>query len=113
MSIILTVDIAHPPMDREEANNFLSYTFLKVKNSKTLRVIKIIHGYGSKGEGGILKTETLNWAYLNREKICQFFSGEELSLNNENFQSMCIECKISLKNFSDSINKGTSIVWVK
>jgi len=45
-------------------------------------IVKIIHGYGSSGKGGILRTAVRNWAWRNRSRICLCLPGEEADMFN-------------------------------
>ena len=84
-----------------------------VQLSTTLRIIYIIHGYGSQGKGvGVLKTLVKNWAYSNRQQIKTTIYGEEISPFHPLTQSMVSVCGISFGDIS-SANQGTTILWVK
>lgn len=76
---VLTIDVAHPPMSSEEAERVLDEALRSTRLSGNVRVIRIIHGYGSGGKGGTLKTTVRNWAYRRRDKIDIVIPGEEYS----------------------------------
>jgi hypothetical protein len=112
LKIILTIDIAHPPLSGEAADAMLDEALRSVHSSPTLRVINIIHGFGSKGIGGTLKTHVKNWAYTNRQRIHATIDGEQFSPFHSSSQSLVSACGISFNDLSSS-NQGTTILWVK
>ncbi|MDR3763374.1 MAG: Smr/MutS family protein [Acidobacteriota bacterium] len=76
-------------------------------------LLKLIHGYGSSGEGGRMKPEV--WKVLDRYKrngmIADFIPGEEFRLSNETTWELVKRDK-SLKQDSDMGrgNRGITIV---
>lgn len=108
---MLTIDIAHPPLSGAVAEETLDAALRKVRLSDSLRVIRIIHGYGSAGKGGTLRVIARNWAFRQRH-VRGVIYGEDLSLFNSLAQSMCSECGISIGSMGSS-NEGMSLIWVK
>lgn len=111
MSIpLLTIDVAHPPRHPDEVEDELLRALLQVQSSPSLRIIKIIHGYGS---GGATRDTVRNWAFRNRLKIKAVINGEDYSLYESATQSM----RKAVGNFVDADldagNNGITIVWVK
>jgi hypothetical protein len=86
-----------------------------IKNAGAFGVsaIKLIHGYGSTGKGGVIRTETR--AYLERQKkrgiIKYFITGEEFSIFNEDTRKSFLLCD-ELRRDSDieRHNNGITIV---
>jgi hypothetical protein len=72
---VLTIDVAHPPMSSAEAEAALDEALRSAAGA--VRVIRVIHGYGSGGKGGTLKTAVRNWAYLRRARIGITVPGED------------------------------------
>jgi hypothetical protein len=112
LNTILTIDIAHPPMRAAEAEAALNEALRKVQLSPTLRILKIVHGYGSSGRGGSLKMLVKDFCYKNRSRIHQTFSGENFSLFDYDVQDMLKECNL-LSTALDGANEGVTIVRVK
>ena len=76
---IITVDVAHPPMSSDAAEQRLDELLRAALLSGGARIIRVIHGYGSGGKGGALKTAVRNWAYRRRGKLGMIIPGEEYS----------------------------------
>ena len=113
MSTLITIDIAHPPLHSDAAEAMLDKSLRDAQLSGTLRIINIIHGYGSQGKGaGVLKTLVKNWAYNNRQRIKATIGGEQISPFHPLTQSMVSSCGISFGDIS-SANQGTTILWVR
>ena len=88
-----------------------------IKNAGTFGVtaIKFIHGYGSTGKGGSIRTETRK--YLERQKqqrqIKDFIIGESFSIFNESTRKAFAVCD-ELRRDSDieRHNNGITIVII-
>jgi hypothetical protein len=84
-----------------------------VRNSPSLRILKIIHGYGSGGKGSATKDVVRNWIFRNTNKFKQAIDGENYSLYNASTQEM----RKQIGDYADtdlgSGNAGVTIVWVK
>ena len=86
-----------------------------IKNAKPFGVsaIKLIHGYGSTGKGGAIRTETRK--YLERQKarhqIKGFITGEQFSIFDEETRQAFLVCD-DLRRDSDleRHNNGVTIV---
>ena len=112
MKALMTIDIAHPPRAGADAETMLDEALIKIRLSSTLRVLKIIHGYGSHGSGGTLKTVVKNWIHTNKHKIILSIDGEHLSPSNANVQVLLAECDFSTNTEFLSPNEGITIVWI-
>ena len=90
---------------------------VKISNAKSngIKIVKIVHGYGSSGKGGKIKIafqKSLNNRKRNA-KIKEWISGEDFSSLNEKTQRM-IKIFPKLKSDSDlnKRNQGVSIVFL-
>lgn len=109
---VKTVNIKQNLPTSEEAS-FKLKTEIDIAKSRGIKVLKIIHGYGSTGEGGVIRK--MVHQYLKKieaaNKIHCFIPGESFTANNE-------KCRQSvnkyswLKNDSDmnKNNKGITVV---
>jgi len=109
---LLTVDIAHPPLDEMETFDVLDEALHKIRNSKTLRVLKIIHGYGALGVPAEQKEIVEDWLAENRGKFISFIDGEEISSTSSQVQVMLAECDLPETNDFKYPNGEITIVWV-
>ncbi|MBM2839726.1 MAG: hypothetical protein HW412_254 [Bacteroidetes bacterium] len=112
-STILTIDVAHPPRHPDSVEEELLHAWSQVRNSPDLRVLKIIHGYGSSGKGGSTKEAVRNWTFRNRHKFKTVVDGEDYDLYDATTAVMRTE--VGPYNDSDlgAANAGITIVWVK
>lgn len=112
-SNLLTVDVAHPPRHPDVVEKELFDAVMKVKNSSSLRVLKIIHGHGSSGKGGSTKDVVRNWLFRNRGKLRAIIDGVNYSMFDADVQEMRTE----VGQFDDgdlgNANPGITVVWVK
>ncbi|MBI1805410.1 MAG: Smr/MutS family protein [Ignavibacteriae bacterium] len=113
MNIIYTLDIAHPPLPGAEAEAVLDEALRKAHLSSSLRVIKIIHGFGSSGKGGTLKTLVRNWMYRQRARIKSSIPGEYLTPFNPVVQELAATLDLSISKDFGAPNEGITILWVK
>lgn len=111
-SPILTVDVAHPPVPADRLDTELTQALVRVQNSPVLHVLKIIHGYGSSGKGGVLRELVLNWVYRNRKRIRSVIEGNSYTL----FDSSVQEMRKAVGDFQDEDlrngNPGITVLWV-
>jgi hypothetical protein len=113
MNPVYTVDIAHPPRHPDRVEEELLEAWSHVRNSSTLRVLKIVHGYGSHGKGSSTKLLARNWVFTNRLKFRGTIDGEHYTLHDATTAGLRKE----LGSFDDpdmnAGNPGIVIVWVK
>jgi hypothetical protein len=81
-----------------------------------VRVLKVIHGWGSSGKGGKL-CHGLRKSFALRKKegmIKEFVSGEEFSIFNKTVLAM-LEAVPELRGDPDldSTNEGVTVLWLK
>jgi hypothetical protein len=112
-SPILTIDVAHPPRRPDGVEEELLNAWSEVRNSSTLRIVKIIHGYGSKGKGGSTRDVVRNWVFSHKERLRETIDGENYSMHDRTTAAMRME--VGLYNDSDlgAANAGITLVWVK
>jgi hypothetical protein len=108
-----TIDIAHPPMRSDDAEEFLDEETRTVRSSKECRVLKVIHGYGSQERPAVLKEVVRNWAYRNRAKFLAVIPGEEYDM----FDAKTIEMRKTCGQIPDpdlgTNNLGITLIWIK
>ena len=108
----MTVDIAHPPLSGAAAEQLLDESLRSVRGSSALRILRIIHGYGSTGKGGTLRTVVQNWCYKKRSQLRAVVSGEDATPFNEAARTIAAECGISIASDLGPASDGMTIVWV-
>jgi hypothetical protein len=110
---IRTIDIAHPPLKSDDAEQLLENELQNVPLSNKQYVLKIIHGHGSYDRPGVLKEVVRNWAYRNRAKLSAVIPGEEYSMFDYNTIEMRKVCgQISDPDLGAG-NPGITLIWVK
>ena len=112
-SPILTIDVAHPPRHPDDVEEDLLRAWSQVRNSPSLRILKIIHGYGSGGKGGATKDVVRNWIFRNANKFKHTIDGENYNLYNASTQEMRKQVGDYADTDLSSGNAGITIVWVK
>jgi hypothetical protein len=112
-SVILTIDVAHPPRHPDDVEEELLRAWSQVQNSSSLRILKIIHGYGSSGKGGTTKDVVRNWVFRNRTKVRLAIDGENYSSYDAGTQKMRREVGVFADTDLDTSNSGITILWVK
>ncbi len=113
MNGLQTVDIAHPPLRGAEAERVLDEMLAMVRSSERFHGLKIIHGYGKSGSGGVLKEVVLNWAYRKRQRVKGVIRGEQYSVHDPLTQNMRTQVGQDPDPDLDAGNPGVTIVWVK
>ena len=101
--------------DMPTASDAIKRVTFNLRNAKSLGFtsVKIIHGYGSSGKGGKIRTETRR--YLQNQKdtrqIKDFITGENFSIFNEPTRAAFLVCD-ELRRDSDleRSNNGITIV---
>lgn len=112
-SNLLTVDVAHPPRHPDVVEKELFDAVMKVKNSSSLRVLKIIHGHGSTGKGGSTKDVARNWLFRHRSKLRAIIEGENYNLFDADVQEMRREVGQYTDTDLGNANLGITVVWVR
>ena len=110
---VLVIDVAHPPRRPGDVEDELLHALSQVRNSGSLRILKIVHGYGKSGKGGGTREVVRNWAFQNRARLKSIINGEEYGLYDASTQ----ELRKDAGEYSDpdlgAMNPGITIVWVK
>ena len=101
--------------DMPTASDAVKRVTFNIRNGKSLgfKAIKIIHGYGSSGKGGKIRTETRR--YLQQQKntrqIKDFITGEDFSIFNEATRNAFLICdELRRDSDLDRSNNGITIV---
>jgi hypothetical protein len=113
MTPVHIIDVAHPPRHPDEVEDALMAGWSYVRNSSTLRVLKIVHGYGSHGRGGSTKSHVRNWVFKNRFKFRNTIDGEDYALHNAATEALRKELGPYEDLDLNTANQGVTIVWVK
>jgi hypothetical protein len=112
-SPVLILDVAHPPRAGEILERELDDALAEIRRSSTLRILKIIHGYGSTGRGGSTKESVENWLYRRRRGLRAAISGEVYGRLDYSTQQMRSEAGQFADPDLDAVNRGVTLVWVK
>jgi hypothetical protein len=111
--VLLTIDVAHPHRRPGEVERALLDAWETVRNSPALRIVKIIHGYGSGGKGGTTRELVRNWAFHHRERFRAIIYGDDYSVHDPATQ----ELRKEIGQYPDTdltmANPGITIIWVK
>jgi hypothetical protein len=115
MSVIKTfnVEAGRPILD--EARRLVIEEIKQAKR-EGVKVLKVIHGYGSSGKGGALCVG-LRKSFGLRKKECvikDFVVGEDFSIFNDTVLAL-LEAVPELRGDPDlgAINEGVTIIWLK
>jgi hypothetical protein len=106
------IDVAHPPRHPERVEEDLLATLADARNTPGLRVLKIIHGYGSSGSGGSTKEIVRNWLFR-RKGIRAVIEGERYGLLDPDTQKLRQEIGTEPDPDLDAGNSGITIVWIR
>lgn len=110
-SPLLLLDVAHPPRSADRVEQELLEAWGTVRNSIGLRILKVVHGYGSSGKGGSTKETVRNWIFRNRSKFKSVIEGENFNLYHVATQDLIKE--VGSCPAEDRDNPGITIIWVK
>jgi hypothetical protein len=109
---LLVIDVAHPPRRQEAVEHDLLDALTRVRSSRVVRLIKIVHGYGSSGRGGVTKTVVQNWLFTRRRAVREVLPGESYDLLDPTTQVMRGEVGQYPDPDLGSANSGITVVWV-
>lgn len=111
--LLLTIDVAHPPRHPDAVERELRETLQKSRNSPSIRVLKVIHGYGSTGRGGTTRETVRNWGYVNRGRIRGVIHGEDYGLTD----AETVDLRQAVGDFPDpdlgAQNGGITVFWIR
>ena len=79
----INLELGKPTADK--AIRRLTYELHHTRSMQNVTVLKIIHGYGSSGSGGRIRTDARRYLERLRQKreICDYITGEEFSIFHE------------------------------
>ena len=92
----------------EDAMNRLDF---ELKHCGDKKVVKIIHGYGSSGKGGVIK-EVCREALNERKDIKRIVYGEDFKIMNKDAYAMKV-IEPELESLFHYCNKGITVVELK
>jgi len=115
MTAIKTFNVEAALPTLEEARRQVIDEIRRAKR-EGVRVLKIIHGYGSSGKGGTLCVG-LRKSFTLRKKegvIREFIAGEDFSIFNAQTMSV-LEAVPKLRGDSDlnATNEGVTVLWLR
>ena len=113
ISPLYTLDVAHPPRHPDAVEDSLIEAWEHVRNSPALRLIKVIHGYGSGGKGGSTKEVVRNWLFRRRDRFRGIVYGEDYTPHDDRVQEIRKEIGHYDDNDLTFQNPGITIIWVK
>lgn len=107
------VEAAFPTLD--EARRLIAGEIQSAKRAGA-RVLKIVHGYGSSGKGGVLCIGLRKSFRLRKKEgvIKDFFPGEDFSIFNDKVLNM-LETSPEFRGDPDlnATNEGITILWLR
>ena len=110
---VLNIEIGRPTL--EEARRQMVDEIRRAKQDG-VRVLKVIHGYGSTGKGGTLNIGLRkSFGLRKKEKVIRdFVAGEDFSIFNQTTMSM-LEAVPELRQDPDldQSNLGVTLLWLK
>jgi len=110
---LLIIDVGHPARHPAQVEADLNAALSHVRGSKTLRAIKVVHGYGSHGRGGSTKETVRNWAFRFRNRMRGMINGEDYGIFDSDTQEMRDECGQIADSDLNAGNPGFTILWIK
>ncbi len=115
MSTVKTFNLEAGMPRLEEARTLLQEEIRRARR-EGVRVLKIIHGYGSSGKGGALRIG-LRKSFALRKKegvIKDYFPGEDFSIFDQAVLNL-IENVPELRGDPDldATNEGVTVLWLK
>ena len=112
-SPVYTIDVAHPPRHPDRAEADMELAWQSVRNSPALHILKIIHGYGSTGQGGSTRTLARNWAFKHRSRFRAIINGEVYTHLEPTIQKMRLETGLYEDPDLAHGNPGILVIWVR
>jgi hypothetical protein len=110
---VFNVEADFPTVD--EARRLVAEEIRRAKR-EGMRVLKVIHGYGSSGKGGALCVGLRKSFKLRKKEgvIRDFVAGEEFSIFNATVLAM-LEAAPDLRGDADlnATNEGVTVIWLK
>jgi len=110
---IQILDVAHPPRSADTVEQELLQAWRDVQNSPTLRAIKVVHGYGSTGKGGVTREIVRNWAFRHRKRMRAVIEGELYTVPGGETEAMIREIGPPGDPDLGMRNPGITLFWVR
>jgi hypothetical protein len=110
---VLTVDVAHPPRSAETVEAQLEDAVQRTRTTPGKHILKIVHGYGSKGRGGSTREVVLNWLYQHRRRLRVVIEGPAYKILDPTTQKLRQSVGQYPDTDLDAANPGITIVWVR
>jgi hypothetical protein len=110
---VYLMDVAHPPRRGAIIEEELLAAWQRVRNSPTLRIIKVVHGYGSSGKGGTGRETVRNWAFQNRGRLRSVIDGERFAFGDAATEELIGEFGPLGDEDLNAGNPGITILWVR
>ncbi len=115
MSTIRTYNVEAGLPTLDEARRLVIETIKQAKRER-VRVLKVIHGYGSTGKGGSLCVGLRKSFGLRKKEgvIKEFIAGEDFSIFNDPVLAL-LEAVPDLRGDPDlnATNEGITVLWLK
>jgi hypothetical protein len=110
---IHSIDIAHPPLTSEIAEEVLDDEIIQIRFTQEWRVLKVIHGHGTDERPAALKQVVFNWAYRNRMHLLAVIPGENYNILDAKTQEMRKQCGVVADEDLGASNPGMTLIWIK
>ena len=113
---ILCLSTKEMPLAVDEALSKVELELETLAISKETKVLKVIHGYGSKGVGGTIKKELnlLLKRYLRQGKILDFIPNEKFTTQSEHYQHFTkLYPELILDSDLQNQNPGITLIFLK
>jgi hypothetical protein len=114
MSVVRTFNVEAGLPTLEEARRLVLAEIKQARRSG-VRVLKVIHGYGSSGQGGALRVGLRKSFRLRKKEgaLRAFIPGEDFSIFNDTTLAL-LEAAPSLRGDPDlgAANEGVTLLWL-
>lgn len=115
MSALRTFNVEGGPTTLDEARQLVAAE-IKLAKREGAKVLKVIHGYGSSGEGGVLCVGLRKSFGLRKKEgvIKDFIAGEDFSIFNDAVLAL-LEAVPGIRGDLDlgATNEGVTLIWLK
>jgi hypothetical protein len=113
MNSVRTIDVAHPPRLPAAVESTLLEEWGFVRNSTHERILKVVHGYGSSGQGGRTRDTVRNWLFAQRGRFRGVIAGEDCSPSNARLEAMVKATGYPYDPDLLKPNPGVTFVWIR
>mgnify|MGYP004629308437 FL=1 len=103
-------------MPNSEYAIFLMEKEIDILRAMGENILIVVHGYGSSGEGGLIKREVKR--DLERlkhfNKILDYVEGEKCGETNEVYKAICLKFpELVINKDLGNLNSGVTLVWIQ